>query len=110
MKRENIWTPQKFFVVGWLDVYTYVIEGSPIGVTRGAPECCDPKPAYNEHVVKFKVDKWYFTSYVPYIEVGNFEVIFFAFVVIVFSMGWLFLLMIIAFFKFVITKYKNSTG
>lgn len=61
-----------FFFDGLAEKYIYVIEGQPVGVTRGAPDCCDPNGfAYNEKVVEFKVDKWYFTSYVPYVLVGD---------------------------------------
>ena len=98
----------EFSCGGLAERYIYVIEGSPIGVTRGAPDCCDPSPAYNENVVEFKVDKWYFTSYVPYAEVGNFGVIFFTFTAMAISIVWLFLLITITFFKYVIIKYKNS--
>ena len=98
----------EFSCGGLAEKYTYVVEGIPVGVTKGAPDCCEPIPAYNENVVEFKVDKWYFTSYVPYAEVGNFGVIFFTFTAMAISIVWLFLLITITFFKYVIIKYKNT--
>lgn len=61
----------EFYAGGFAERYQYIIEGAPIGVTQGASECCSPEPAYNEKVVEFKVDDWYFTSYVPYISCWN---------------------------------------
>jgi len=98
----------EFSCGGLAEKYTYVIEGRPVGVTKGAPDCCEPIPAYNEKVVEFKVDKWYFTSYVPYMAVGNFAVIFFAFVVILIAACWLFLLIVVSFVKFIKTQ-KSAT-
>jgi len=94
----------EFSCGGLAEKYTYVVEGHPVGVTKGASDCCEPIPAYNENVVEFKVDKWYFTSYVPYIAVGDFGVIFFAFVVILFSLLWIFLLMIFVIVKLIRNK------
>lgn len=94
----------EFHCGGLAEKYTYVIEGHPVGVTKGALDCCEPIPAYNENVVEFKVDKWYFTSYVPYIVVGNFGVILFAFVVILFSLLWIFLLAIFVIVKLIRNK------
>ena len=82
----------EFSCGGLAERYTYVIEGKPVGVTTGAPECCDPKPAYNENVVEFKVDKWYFTSYVPYLAHGNIGVILIAISGLLLSCGWILLL------------------
>jgi len=93
-----------FFGGGLAEKYTYVIEGSPVGVTRGASDCCEPVPAYNENVVEFKVDKWYFTSYVPYVEVGNPLTVCLTFVVLFLTAGWLLLLIIAAFVDFIKSK------
>ena len=82
----------EFSCGGLAERYTYVIEGKPVGVTTGVPECCDPKPAYNENVVEFKVDKWYFTSYVPYLAHGNIGVILIAISGLLLSCGWILLL------------------
>ena len=97
----------EFFIGGLAERYTYVIEGSPVGVTEGAPDCCELKPAYNEHVGEFKVDKWYLTSYVPYMEFGDIGVILCAFAVIFVSAVWLLLMMIIVFVKFIIKKKQK---
>ena len=100
-----------FFCGGLAERYTYVIEGKAVGVTRGAPECCDPKPAYNENVVEFKVDKWYFTSYVPYFAHGNIEVILIAISVLLLSCGWVLLLGIWNLYKMVknkVSKHKRK--
>ena len=73
----------------------YVIEGKPIGVTQGAPDCCDPNGfAYNEKVVEFKIDKWYLTSYVPYVMMGNIYVLECAFYSMLISFIWLLLLLL----------------
>lgn len=81
---------------------TYVIEGHPVGVTKGAPDCCDPNGfAYNEKVVEFKVDKWYLVSYVPYALVGNGFVSGCAGFTILISLCWLFLLLVWRLYKII---------
>ncbi len=96
----------EFTCGGLAEKYTYVIEGHAVGVTKGALDCCEPIPAYNENVVEFKVDKWYFTSYVPYMEVGDIGVIFSALITILLSVSWVFLFIVIEVVKF-IKKQKN---
>lgn len=81
--------------------YTYVATGEPVGVTQGAPDCCEPVPAYNENVVHFKVDKWYYASYVPYVAVGNIIVILIIWVVVAFCLLWLIPLFIVDIYKFI---------
>lgn len=95
----------EFFNAGLAERYTYIIEGTPVGVTRGAPECCDPKPAYNEKVVEFKVDKWYFTEYVPYIEIGDYLVIIWLSIAVLVCAFWLLVL-----FVAVLVKKKKQNN
>ena len=74
---------------------TYVIEGNPVGIANGAPDCCEPNGfAYNEKVVEFKVDDWYLISYVPYGMVGNIYVLGCAFYSMLISFIWLVLLLL----------------
>lgn len=61
---KNYYDAGEFFTGGIAEEFTYIVEGECMGVTKGAPECCSLKPAYNENVVQFKVAKWYYTSYV----------------------------------------------
>ena len=85
----------KNFFSGLAYELTYVIEGHPIGVTKGAPDCCDPNGfAYNEKVVEFKVDKWYIASYLPYVLVGDVFVTSCARFSVLVSFCWLFLLFV----------------
>ena len=96
----------EFSCGGLAEKYTYVVEGTPVGVTKGAPDCCEPIPAYNENVVEFKVDKWYFTSYVPYMAIGNLWTIIFSFVALFLTVSWVFLLIVITLVSFIKSKVK----
>ena len=98
----------EFSCGGLAEKYTYVVEGTPVGVTKGAPDCCEPIPAYNKNVVEFKVDKWYFTSYVPYMEVGDFGTIFFSFIALFLTVCWLFLLILITLVRFIKSKSQEQ--
>ena len=90
--------PQKIFDAaesqtgGLAEKYTYIIEGEAVGVTEGAPNCCELKPAYNENVVLFKVSDWYFTEYVPYKDIGNPIVTFVSVIVLAVSAAWILML------------------
>lgn len=55
-----------FMTAGLASGFRYVIYGEVIGVTQGAPDCCDPKPAYNDKVPLFKVTNWSPTRLMPY--------------------------------------------
>lgn len=84
---------------------TYVIEGTPIGVTNGAPDCCNLNEfAYNEKVVEFKVDKWYIASYLPYVLVGDVFVTGCAGLSILVSLCWLFLVLVWRLYKIATNK------
>ena len=84
---------------GYPGKYTFVVEGSSVGVTKGAPECCSENPAYNEKVAEFKVDNWYYTSYVPFIFVGDFAVILLGYFLGFVSLLWFFILTVIKFIR-----------
>ncbi len=88
--------------------YVFVIEGTPVGVTKGAPECCDPKPVYNENVVEFKVDRWYFTSYVPFIAVGDFVVILLGLLLAFLSIVWCVILVLIKLYKIIKARIRGT--
>ena len=98
----------EFMNGGLAGKYTYIIEGEAVGVTSGAPDCCSPEPVYNENVVEFKIDKWYFTEYVPFINVGDFGVILITFAVLFISIIWFAVLGIIALCKFLIKKRNEQ--
>lgn len=89
---------------GYGSDYVFVIEGEPVGVTKGAPECCDPKPAYNENVVEFKVDKWYFTAYVPFVSVGDFDIILLGCLLTIISIIWVIILALIKLYQTIKAK------
>ncbi|MBQ6795291.1 MAG: hypothetical protein IJO83_04010 [Clostridia bacterium] len=88
---------------------TYVVEGNPVGVTHGAPDCCDPNGfAYNENVVEFKVDRWYVLSYLPYLLFGNIFVTECAVFIMWFSLCWLFLVLVYRLYKFVLNAMTGN--
>ena len=84
-----------FPIGGSIDQYDFVIEGKSVGVTKGATDCCSTEPAYNKNVVDFKIDKWYFTSYVPFVYVGDFGIIMIAGAMIFISFVGMIILMLI---------------
>ena len=55
----------EFYTAGLAEKYTYYMSVEIIGISEGAPECCDPKPAYNEIVPLVKVIKWEPTTFTP---------------------------------------------
>jgi len=85
----------------------YVIEGEAVGVTRGAPDCCDPAPVYNEKVVEFKVDKWYTTEYIPFILFGDFGVSVIAILAGIIALVWIVISIIIMIVYKIIKKKRN---
>ena len=48
----------EFYSAGLASGYTYILYGQVVGTAVGAPDCCDPKPAYNETVPLFKISRW----------------------------------------------------
>jgi len=97
--------PVTFQLDGIGEKYTYIIEGTSVGVTNGVYDDCSQEYAYNENVVEFKVDKWYFTSYVPYIVTGNILVIIVAFLIAFFSLIPLVLIIVFAIIDYVKNKF-----
>ena len=55
----------EFFTGGVAGKYSYYMRVEVVGTERGAPECCDPKPAYNEVVPLVRVEKWEPASFSP---------------------------------------------
>ena len=55
----------EFYTAGIAEKYSYYMKIEVVGIERGAPDCCDPKPAYNEEVPLVKVVKWEATSFTP---------------------------------------------
>lgn len=55
----------EFYTGGIAGKYTYYMRIEVVGIERGAPECCDPQPAYNEAVPLVRVLKWEPTTFTP---------------------------------------------
>jgi len=68
---KNYFNDAYFKTGGILDKYTYVVRGYVTGATNGAEVVCDDDRKYNTVVPEFKADSWYFTRYVPFIEVAG---------------------------------------
>ena len=57
----------EFYTGGIAEKYPYFVKLEVVGVDEGAPECCDPKPAYNETVPLVRVTGWEPATYSPYL-------------------------------------------
>lgn len=68
---QRIFDSADFQTGGLAQKYTYIAEGEAVGVAEGADDCCEPMPVYNENVVLFRIDNWYFTEYVPRISIAS---------------------------------------
>ena len=55
----------EFYTAGLAGKYAYYMTVEIIGISEGAPECCEPKPAYNEVVPLVRVIKWEPTTLTP---------------------------------------------
>jgi len=55
----------EFYTGGLAGKYSYYMKLEVVGVARGAPECCEETPAYNEVVPLVKVIKWEPTTFTP---------------------------------------------
>ena len=55
----------EFYIGGLAEKYSYYMSVEIVGVSEGVPECCEPKPAYNEIVPLVKVAKWKPTTFTP---------------------------------------------
>ena len=96
-----------FHTAGLAEKYTFIVEGTPVGVAKGVYECSDLKSAYNENVVEFKVNKWYFTSYVPYAAIGDVLVILITFANLFIGVIWIIILIMIGLYRFAKSKVTS---
>ena len=53
----------EFHTGGLASKYSYYMTIDVVGIEQGSPDCCEPKPAYNEIVPLVKVVKWEPTSF-----------------------------------------------
>ena len=61
-----------FFTAGLARDVRYVVYGKAVGVTKGAPDCCEPgRPAYHDSVPLFQVTDWAPTQWMPYLFYGD---------------------------------------
>ena len=57
----------EFYTGGLAEKYAYYLSVEIIGIGTGAPDCCEPKPAYNEIVPLVKIINWEPTTFTPQI-------------------------------------------